>query len=93
VTSAARLLTVTSSTSRAILLLPPGLDYIVAFLGCLMAGVVAVPAYPPRNNRHTTRLLAVINDSKAEVIITTRQLLSNIFWATYKCFWLMRLYQ
>ncbi len=69
--SASRLLTITQGTSRAILLLAPGLDYIVAFLGCLMAGVVAVPAYPPRSNRHTKRLLAVINDSKAEVVITT----------------------
>ncbi len=26
---------------------PPGLDFITAFFGCLMAGVTAVPAYPP----------------------------------------------
>ena len=79
VESAARLLTVTQSASRAILLLPPGLDCIVTFLGCLMAGVVAVPAYPPRNNRHTTRLLAVINDSKAEVVITTAAIAQQYF--------------
>ncbi|MCL9683049.1 type I polyketide synthase [Legionella maioricensis] len=69
--SATRLLTLTKTASRAIILLGPGLDYIIAFLGCLMAGVIAVPAYPPRNNRHAKRLLAVINDSKAEVVITT----------------------
>ena len=33
---------------RVLLLYPPGLDYIAAFFGCLYAGVVAVPAYPPR---------------------------------------------
>src|SRR5262249_4029804 len=33
---------------RALLLYPPGVEYIVAFFGCLYAGVVAVPAYPPR---------------------------------------------
>ncbi len=27
---------------------PPGLDYIAAFFGCLYAGVIAVPAYPPQ---------------------------------------------
>ncbi len=36
---------------RVLLLYPPGLDYIAAFFGCLYAGAVAVPAYPPRLNR------------------------------------------
>lgn len=34
------------SGERALLLYPPELDYIAAFLGCLYAGVFAVPAYP-----------------------------------------------
>ena len=33
--------------SRALLLYPPGLEFITAFFGCLYAGVVAVPAYLP----------------------------------------------
>ncbi|MGH6676340.1 MAG: AMP-binding protein, partial [Xanthobacteraceae bacterium] len=33
---------------RAILAFPPGLDFIVAFFGCLTAGVIAVPLAPPR---------------------------------------------
>src|SRR5688572_16913581 len=33
---------------RAILIYPPGLEYISAFFGCLYAGVIAVPAYLPR---------------------------------------------
>ena len=33
---------------RALLMFPPGLDFIVAFFGCLMAGVIAVPVMPPR---------------------------------------------
>jgi acyl-CoA synthetase (AMP-forming)/AMP-acid ligase II len=41
---------------RALLLFPPGLPFIEAFLGCLYAGVVAVPAYPPRANRGAARL-------------------------------------
>ena len=45
---------------RALLLYPPGLDFIVAFFGCLYAGVVAVPAYPPRpNDRSQSRLRAI----------------------------------
>ncbi|KFA87947.1 AMP-binding protein, partial [Archangium violaceum] len=36
---------------RAVLLYPPGLDYVTGFFGCLAAGVVAVPAYPPDPSR------------------------------------------
>src|SRR6185436_3063155 len=33
---------------RALLLYPPGLEFIAAFFGCLYGGAIAVPAYPPR---------------------------------------------
>jgi acyl-CoA synthetase (AMP-forming)/AMP-acid ligase II len=32
---------------RAVLLYPPGPEFILAFVGCLFAGVVPVPVYPP----------------------------------------------
>ena len=32
---------------RALLVYPPGLDFIVAFYACLRAGVIAVPVFPP----------------------------------------------
>jgi acyl-CoA synthetase (AMP-forming)/AMP-acid ligase II/acyl carrier protein len=56
---------------RALLLYPPGLDYIAAFFGCLYAGVIAVPAYPPRRNRSLDRLHAIATDAKAAVVLTT----------------------
>ncbi|MCQ8129233.1 non-ribosomal peptide synthetase, partial [Methylomonas rivi] len=62
----------------ALLLYPPGLDYIVAFFACLYAGTIAVPAYPPSNNRHMPRLLAILNDSKAKIVLTTGQIANNI---------------
>ncbi len=37
---------------RAVLLYPPGEEYVVGYLGCLFGGAVAVPAYPPRQNRN-----------------------------------------
>src|SRR4051794_36192480 len=37
--------------ARALLLSPPGLDFIAAFYGCLYAGVVAVPVAPPDPSR------------------------------------------
>jgi amino acid adenylation domain-containing protein len=63
--------------ARALLLLPPGLDFVVAFLGCLYAGVVAVPAYPPRPSRRRRpdgpdeRLRAVLADSRPRVALVT----------------------
>jgi acyl-CoA synthetase (AMP-forming)/AMP-acid ligase II len=36
---------------RALLLYEPGIDFIPALLGCFYAGVIAVPAYPPRLDR------------------------------------------
>jgi 8-amino-7-oxononanoate synthase len=57
---------------RALLLYPAGLDFIVAFFGCLLARVVAVPAYPPRKNHHATRLDAIVGDAEASIVLTTR---------------------
>jgi acyl-CoA synthetase (AMP-forming)/AMP-acid ligase II len=59
---------------RALLLYPSGLDFIVAFLGCLYAGVIAVPAYPPhfnRQKRSLLRLAAVIANAQPAVVLTT----------------------
>ncbi|WPB73717.1 non-ribosomal peptide synthase/polyketide synthase [Archangium violaceum] len=59
---------------RVILLYPPGLEYIAGFFGCLYAGLVAVPAYPPdpsRLDRTLPRLRAIIQDAQATVVLTT----------------------
>jgi acyl-CoA synthetase (AMP-forming)/AMP-acid ligase II len=71
---AARISEHTAVGDRVLLLCPPGLDYIRAFFGCLFARRVAVPAYPPRNNRHMLRLLAIIQDCQATCVLTTRAL-------------------
>ena len=60
---------------RALLLYPAGLDFIAAFFGCLYAGVVAVPAYPPRRNRSLSRIQAIADDAEAKVALTTVQVL------------------
>lgn len=59
---------------RAVILLPPGLDYIVAFFACLYAGVIAVPVYPPRKNQHKNRVLSILDDSQAKFVITNQTL-------------------
>ncbi len=63
---------------RALLLYPPGLDFIAGFLGCLHAGVLAVPAYPPRAPRTLPRLLAVARDARPRVALTTAALQPQI---------------
>src|SRR6185369_12396946 len=55
-----------------LLLYPAGLDFIVGFFGCLYAGVVAVPAYPPRMNRSLERIEAIAADCEAKVALTTQ---------------------
>jgi len=56
-----------------LLVFQPGLDFISGFIGCLYAGVRAVPVHPP-TQRHLDRLKAVVNASQACAILTTSRL-------------------
>lgn len=75
---AAYLQSFASPGDRALLLYPPGLDFICAFLGCLYAGVIAVPAYPPRPNRSTARVEAIAIDAQPKIALTTASVLEQI---------------
>lgn len=70
---AAWLQTKIKAEDRVLLLLPPGIEYLTAFFGCLFAGVVAVPAYPPkrRSSRGEGRLDAIIRDCSPSMILTS----------------------
>lgn len=57
---------------RALLLHQPGPAYVAALLGCFYAGVIAVPAYPPRFNRSMERLRDLVLDAQARFALTTR---------------------
>ena len=57
---------------RALLLYPPGLDFVAGFFGCLLAGVIAVPAFPPRRNRNMGRIQAIADDCCAAAALTVR---------------------
>ncbi len=59
---------------RALLLFPPGLDFIAAFFGCLYAGVVAVPCYPPnlaRLEATLPRLQGIVQSARPGLIVST----------------------
>jgi len=66
---------------RALLVFPPGLDFITAFFGCLYSQTVAAPTYPPhpaRLNRSLPRLQGIAKDSQPIVALTTSDILANL---------------
>ncbi|MEP7339011.1 MAG: amino acid adenylation domain-containing protein [Acidobacteriota bacterium] len=62
----------------ALLLFPPGLDFISAFFGCLYANVIAIPTPPPHSIRALPGLKAVIQDAQPRVILTASTLLPRV---------------
>ncbi len=74
---AVQLAAVTNRGDRALLLYSSSLEFPGAFLGCLYAGVVAVPAYPPRHKRPMNRLQAIAADAGARVVLTSARTLGG----------------
>jgi 8-amino-7-oxononanoate synthase len=56
---------------RVLLVYPPGLDFIMAFFGCLYANCVAVPTYPPHRHRMLNRFHAIAADAEAGIALST----------------------
>ena len=56
---------------RAVILLPSGINYAVAFYACLYSGVIAVPAYPPEGGpeRYAGRLNGILRDAAPRFIL------------------------
>jgi acyl-CoA synthetase (AMP-forming)/AMP-acid ligase II len=65
---------------RVALMYPPGLDFVCAFFGCLYAGAVAIPVYPPapfppaRMQRDLRRMGAIVADAGASLVLTSTAL-------------------
>jgi acyl-CoA synthetase (AMP-forming)/AMP-acid ligase II len=62
---------------RAILLFSPGLDFIVAFFACLLAGVIAVPLMVPRRASSRDASAAILADCSPRFAMTRRDLLTD----------------
>lgn len=64
---------------RALLLYPPGLEFVSAFLGCLYAGIVPVPAPPPGSDRRQLdRTAGITGDADVSVVLTTSPLAESV---------------
>ena len=60
---------------RALILYPSNLDFLIAFLACMSAGVIAVPAYPPRKNQNMERIKAIVNDCEPATVLATTKIM------------------
>ncbi len=62
------------SGERAVLLYPPGLEFVTAFFGCLRAGLFAVPSLLPHPKRPASafsRLATIFADCAPKIVLTT----------------------
>ncbi|HEU5229175.1 MAG TPA: MupA/Atu3671 family FMN-dependent luciferase-like monooxygenase, partial [Ktedonobacteraceae bacterium] len=60
-----------------LLLYQPGLAYLAAFFGCLYAGAIAVPAYPPKLNHKMERLEAMVEDAQPALALSSQTLVTT----------------
>ncbi|CQD23158.1 acyl-CoA synthetase [Mycolicibacterium conceptionense] len=63
---------------RAVILAPQGLEYILAFLGSMQAGLVAVPLPLPHRGSSHDRVSAVFVDTKPSVVLTTSAVAEDV---------------
>ncbi len=66
------------SGDRAVILAHQSLDYIVAFLGSMLAGYIAVPLSAPYPGAHDERIGAVMADTTPTVVLTTTALVDTV---------------
>ena len=66
---------------KALLIFPPGLDFIAAYFGCLYAKILAVPVYPPhpaRLEKNLSIIFRIAADAKPTVALLTSSLYNVI---------------
>jgi acyl-CoA synthetase (AMP-forming)/AMP-acid ligase II len=67
---AARLRESGSPGERALLLFGPGLDFIIAYFGCVLAGVIAVPMMLPRRNSSLGSSASIVANASPRFLMT-----------------------
>jgi acyl-CoA synthetase (AMP-forming)/AMP-acid ligase II len=64
---------------RVLLLYPPGLEFVEAFLAVLYVGAVAVPVpLPHRANRENSAVPKLLADARPAAVLTSRELLARV---------------
>src|SRR5580658_392093 len=69
------------SQDRLLLAYPPGLEMICAFFGCVRAGLIPVPVYPPSSRGFQSALYKMVHiakDCQAAGILTSRDYLGSL---------------
>lgn len=56
---------------RILLLYPPGLDFVIGFFACHALDAIAVPAYPPRRNRRSSRIRSIVDDADTRIAFSS----------------------
>ncbi|MDT8394307.1 MAG: AMP-binding protein [Bacteroidales bacterium] len=52
-----------------LVMLSPGIDYVAAILGCIYAGIPAIPSFPPRPNKKNERFRSIVSSAKPSSVI------------------------
>ncbi len=63
---------------RVLLLFLPGPEFMAGFLGCLYAGAIGIPLFPPRAHRSFQRILNIVMDAQPRFALTNDSLLSRV---------------
>src|SRR5579862_1663206 len=70
-----------ASQDRLLLAYPPGLEMICAFFGCVRAGLIPVPVYPPSSRGFQSALYKMVHiakDCQAAGILTSKDYLGSL---------------
>ncbi len=74
---AANLQAVIKQNDKVLILCPPGIEFNLSFLGCLFAGAIPVPLYPP-DTRSLDRVINITNDCCAKMAIANKSTIDKL---------------
>ena len=85
---AKKLTTLTQHQDRIILLLPPGIELMTAFFGCVFAGNIAILHYPPTSQKLTNKLYKIAHNAGSKIIISEQSIIEKMQFDQESASWL-----